>query len=451
MRILLVSPASGYWHGLGRKHIFNGKSFRFSMLSLLTVASLTPRKHEVTLVDEQFDEVPLDGDFDVVGITVMTATAPRAYELAAQFRARGIPVVMGGFHPTFNLDEARQHADAVVVGPAYGAWEQALADIEAGALKPVYHGTFDVPARMETPKHLLSKSKYLSIHTTFATLGCRNGCQFCSIKNFYNRKRYLRPVDAIIEELQSFPEKFVMFIDDNLTQDREFALELIQKLAPLNKRWMTQASIEVADDPEMLAAMQASGCIGLFIGLETRSRETLEHQKKTMRPPEYYREAIQRLHKHGIYVEAGIMFGFENDGPEVFQETLPWLDDLGVDAIQVSIVTPLPGTNLYEAMKGRIFDHNWEHYDFKHAVFTPARMTAEQLHNGARWVRRQFYAPWRIARRLLRWVTQPAGWRTFPYPLVTNMAYYGRNIRFHVKGYNPAQPEPFLARVAEAE
>lgn len=439
LRILLVAPASGDWQGIARRRVFNGKSFRFSMLSLLSLAALSPDDAEIRIVDEQIESVPLDGDFDVVGITVMTALAPRAYELARQFRQRGVPVVLGGFHVTLNTQEALDHADAVVVGPPYGAWQRLLRDIRDGQLQRVYVGDLEgeIPARL--PRHLLSRRNYATVNATFATLGCRNACRFCSIGAFHKRSRHQRPIEDVVNEVASFRERFFMFVDDNLTQDRDYALALLQALVPLRKKWVTQASIEVADDAELLTALREAGCVGVFVGLETFNLTALRSQSKELRPPDHYRQAVARLHQHGIFVEAGIIFGFDADEVTTFARTLRLLDDIGIDAIQVSILTPLPGTPLFEDLRDRITDMNWEHYNYRHVVFEPRRMTAAQLQSGADWVIARYYSPWRIARRALRWLRIPGGLRNLIYPLALNIAYFGRTRAFAIRGQDPSR------------
>ncbi len=438
MRILLVAPASGRWRGLGRTRLFNGKTFRFSMLSLLSVAALTPREHAITLVDEQIDDIPADVPFDLAGITVMTATAPRAYEICRLLRARGIRTVLGGFHPTFNVTEGLRHADAVVVGPAGGAWPALLADAAAGALRPVYHGDPHAAIPFALPRHLLQRSRYVSIQACAATLGCRNRCSFCSITAFYSGMRHQRPIEEIVTHLRSFDETFFMFVDDNLTQDRAYALRLFDAIAPLHKKWATQASVEIADDLELLESMHRAGCVGVFVGLESFSERALCSQQKVLKSPRLYSAAVRAFHRHGMVVEAGLIFGFDTDGPEVFETTLALLDEIGVDAMQASILTPLPGTPLFEEMRGRIVDFDWEHYDYKWPVFAPARMSRDDLKAGLEWINKRFYSPWRIARRAGRWLTMPSGLANFHIPLWLNVAYWGRQFRFHVRGYNPA-------------
>lgn len=439
MRILLVAPSSGRWRGLGRKRLFNGKTFRFSMLSLLSVAALTPDHHEVRVVDEQLEDVPWDEPFDLAGITAMTATAPRAYELCRRFRERSVPVVLGGFHPTFNVQEAGSHADAIVVGPAGGAWPALLRDAEAGALQKIYRGDPDAKIPAALPRHLLRRSGYVSVQTCCATQGCRNECAFCSITAFYKGRRYHRDVGEIVEHLKSFDDRFFLFIDDNLTQDRDYAIQLFQAIAPLRKQWATQASVEIADDAELLDWMARSGCVGVFVGLESFSEVALCSQNKRIRSPQHYRKAVETFHRKGIVVEAGLIFGFDTDGRDVFASTLAFLDEIGIDAMQASILTPLPGTRLFDQMRPRIVDLDWEHYDYKWAVFEPAQMTRAELMAGLEWINKQFYSPTRILRRLLRWLRMPSGLSSFHIPLWLNVAYWGRQFQFGVRGYDPAR------------
>lgn len=439
MRILFIAPASGHWRGLGRRRFFNGKTFRFSMLSLLSVAALTPEGHDLKIIDEQLDDIPWDEPFDLVAITVMTATAPRAYELCRRFRERSVPVVVGGFHVTFNPDEAGAHASAIVIGPAAEAWPQAVRDAEAGCLRPVYRGSFDIAPPVSLPRHLLQRSGYVSVQTCAATAGCTNRCAFCSITAFYGGRRYRQDVGAIVRHLRGFDDAFFLFIDDNLTQDRDYAIELFKAIAPLGKQWATQASIEIADDPELLHWMRRAGCVGVFVGLESFSEAALCSQNKRIGSPERYRDAVRTLHAHGIVVEAGVIFGFDTDGPDVFRDTLRFLEEIGADAMQASILTPLPGTQLFEQMRPRIVDLDWEHYDYKWAVYEPARMTREDAMAGLQWINKRFYSPWRILRRLGRWLAMPSGLRQFHVPLLLNLAYWGRQYHFHVRGYDPAR------------
>ncbi|MBL7215379.1 MAG: B12-binding domain-containing radical SAM protein [Phycisphaerae bacterium] len=438
MKILLIAPASGNWKKIAARRFFNGKTFRFSMTALLTVAKLSPADADITLVDEQIEDIPFNDRYDLVGITCMTATAPRAFELCAYFRSRHIPVVLGGFFPSLNPEAALEHADAVVVGPAMEAWPALCEDFHKGRLEKIYHGNPNGKVPSMLPRNLIRTENYSTANATYATMGCKNKCKFCSISAVYKANHYTRPIDDVIAEVASFDSKFFMFVDDNLTQNREYVLELLERLAPLKKHWVTQASIEIADDEELLDKLKKGGCIGVFIGLESFNAHTLNETEKGFNAPEKYRRAVKTLHRHGLFVQSGVIFGFDDDTVEVFSTTLNMLERIGIDAIQVAVLTPLPGTVLYEDMKDRMIDTNYEHYDYRHVVFQPKRMGAEQLQAGADWVIRKYYAPWRILRRTVRWLCT-RGLSHYTCLFVVNWAYFGRTVAFGIKGYNPAK------------
>lgn len=441
MNVLLIAPASGQWRHIGRARLFNGRTFRFSLLSLLAVAAETPPGHSVRILDEQIDEIPWNAPVDLVGITCMTALAPRAYAIADRFRRRGVRVVLGGMHPTFRPEEALRHADAVVAGEAEGVWARVVADAAAGRLGGVYRAAApaDLSALRPMPRHLLDKRRYATVHAIQATRGCPHRCAFCSVSAFCGGEQRRRPAADVAAEAAGVPGGFFMFVDDNLTADRDYALELFWRLAPLGKRWMTQSTLAIAEDEELTAAAARAGCIGLFVGLETFSERALEAMHKGFNRVEQYRERIRTLHERGIGVEAGIVFGFDGDDAGVFGRTLRLLDELEIDLIQASIFTPLPGTPQFDAMAERITDRDWAHYDFHHVVFEPAGMPAEALQAGHDWVVREFYRPWRIARRLARRLRWPHGLATTPYAAAINLAYYGRTVRWRIRGWNPAE------------
>jgi radical SAM superfamily enzyme YgiQ (UPF0313 family) len=439
MRILLISPATGNWKHIAKRKLFSGKTFRFSMLSLLTVAKLSPADAEVRIVDEQIEEIPFKDRYDLVGITCMTATAPRAFELCQYFKQRNIPVVLGGFYPSLNPDACLEHADAVVVGPAMDAWQRLCRDVMRNDLMPIYTGNPAAQVPTELPRQMIQQNQYSTPNATYATMGCKNKCQFCSISAVYKANHYTRPVADVVAEVASFDSKFFMFVDDNLTQDRDYVMDLLDRLAPLNKHWITQGTIEFADDDELLKKLAKAGCVGVFLGLETFNAQALSGTEKGFNRPDEYKRAIDKLHSHGIFVESGVIFGFPEDDVNVFESTLKMLDKIGIDAIQASILTPIPGTPLYESMKDRIFEKNLENYDYRHVVFCPSRMRVDQLQTGADWVIRKYYSPWRILKRTLRWLCTPQGRRHFIYPFVLNGAYFGRTITFKIRGENPAK------------
>lgn len=441
MKILLIAPATGKWRHVGRRRVFNGKTFRFSLLSLLSVASETPEGNQIDIVDEQTDDIPWDAEVDLVGITCMTAAAPRAFEIGDRFRRRGVLVVMGGMHPTFCTEETLRHADAVVAGEAEGVWSTVVEDAQTGRCRGVYRSSqvADLSKLKPPPRTLLASWKYSTRNAVQATRGCPHACSFCSVSAFNGGRQRQRPVDDVVREVAGLPSRFFMFIDDNLTADREYAKTLFQALAPLRKLWISQSTLEVADDPGLVGLAAEAGCIGLFVGLETLNESNLDAVKKSFNRADQYRESVRLLHAHGIGVEAGVVFGFERDRTRVFSHTLSMLDDLEIDAIQVSAFTPLPGTPQYENMISRILDRDWAHYDFHHVVFEPKGMSAEDLQAGHDWVTHEFYRPWRIARRMARWVRRPRGWESLPYAAAINAAYFGRSRRWGIRGWNPVE------------
>jgi radical SAM superfamily enzyme YgiQ (UPF0313 family) len=440
MNILLIAPASGLWNGVGHRPLFSGRTFRFSMLSLLSVAAETPPGATIRIVDEQVEGIPREGHFDLVGITAMTAAAPRAYAIADRFRSMGVPVIMGGMHPTFMPDEALQHADAVCAGEAEGIWPRIVEDARAGRLRGIYRPP--APAELSRlkplPRKLLSSRHYATLQAVQATRGCPHHCAFCSVSAFHLGGFRMRPIEHVVEEIRSLPGRFFILTDDSLAAAPDYAKVLFRALAPLKKHWMTQATLRITDDGELVDLAERAGCAGLFVGLETFSSRNLTGVGKDFNPSSEYRERIALLHAHGIGVEAGIVFGFDGDGPEVFRETLAALDDLRIDMAQISILTPLPGTPYFESMKGRIMDGDWAHFDYHHAVFQLAGMSAEALKAGHDWATRQFYSAARIARRLARVAAMKHGPRVLPYAAAINLAYYGRVLSWGIRGWDPA-------------
>jgi len=440
MKILLIAPSSGKWKKVAKARFFNGKTFRFSLLSLLSVAAETPPDVKVKIVDEQVEDIPWDEQFDLVGITCMTALAPRAYEISGKFYRKNIPVILGGIHPTLCPEDAGRHADAIVVGDVEGVWEKVIADVRMGRLTKIYcnNGMPDLAGLKNIPRNLLTRDSYSTINAVQATRGCPNSCEFCSVAAFHKQTQRQRPIHEVITEISRLPDKFFILTDDNLTADREYAASLFKALAPLNKLWVSQSSIAISEDPYFVELAAKSGCIGLFVGIETFSDANLTGVRKTCNRVDKYHEAIRLFHSYGITVEAGIVFGFDNDKPDVFQNTLDLLDELQVDVIQASIFTPLPGTKPFAKLRDRIFNKDWNHYDFHSVVFHPKQMSATDLQAGHDWVTRKFYSPWRIVRRLYRHAKRPRSLAALPYLSVVNMAYYGRVLNWKIRGWNPA-------------
>ena len=450
MKILLVLPA-GESVRVTRENpsVPRRAMLRFSVLPLTVVAALTPREHEVRIVDENVEPLDLDADCDVVGVTFMTALAPRAYAIAAEFRRRGRLVVGGGYHATLCPEDAAPHFDALVLGDAEGAWERLLTDFQHGKLQKIYRqtelvtpGQADAGACLQTPiprRDLLTHTArcYATINAVQAGRGCRHNCRYCSVTVFHGRKYRRRPVADVIAELKTLPRNFI-FVDDNIIAEREYTLELFRALAPLRKRWVSQCSILIADDAELLQAARAAGCCGLFIGVETASDANLAAMNKQFNQTGSYADRLRKIHRAGIGVVAGMIVGMDADEPAVFRRTLQFLQGTSIDALQLNILTPLPGTPLFQDMDsaGRVTDRNWGHYDYRHVVFQPARMTAEELQAGADWLYAQFY---RLDRTLWRFVRAvfAVGWMPALLGLKLGLTYRYDNRREGIVGWNP--------------
>ena len=445
MRILLVLPAGENVRVTSERPEVPARAMlRFSVLPLTIVAALTPRRHEVRIVDENVEPMDFASDVDVVGITFMTALAPRAYEIADRFRARGKFVAGGGFHPTLCPAEAAEHMDAVVVGDAEGAWERLLQDIEAGQARKVYMSQPCPSSELRTPiprRDLLTSSAkhYVTINAVQTGRGCQHACRYCSVTAFHKQSYRQRPIADVIAELRELPRDLIL-VDDNIVRSPPYARELFLEMLPLRKRWVGQCSIEIADDPELLRLAHAAGCRGLFIGIETVNQDNLASVGKQFNDSGRYHERLNRVRRQGIGVVAGMIVGLDKDEPGIFESCLRFLQRQRIDALQLNILTPLPGTPLFDEMRrqGRITDYRWDHYDFRHAVFQPSRMTAVQLQEGADWLYSQFYRADRILVRFVRTLCT-CGWLPALLGLKLNLTYRYDNRREQIKGRNPAR------------
>lgn len=391
-------------------------------LSLLTIGALTPPPHEVVILDENVRPVDFERPADLAGITVNVHTANRAYAIARGYRARGVPVVLGGIHASANPEEALRHADAVCVGEAETAWPRILGDVAAGRLGGIFAGESAADlARAPLPRRTLVRlNDYLFSNIVSASRGCPYRCDFC-----YNSCDYAvhghrtRPVARVIEDIRTLGLRHVMFIDDNLIGDLAGARELVAALQPLNLTWHAAVSANIGDHPDLLDAMAESGCKSLFIGFESVNPDVLEAVHKRQNKIGRYAETVEAIHARGMMVNASLVFGFDGDTPEVFPQTLDWLVANRVETMTSHILTPYPGTRLFAKMQseGRITDWDWSHYDTARVVFRPQGMSPEELVRGYGWIYRAFYSLENIARR-----TPPAGPRLLPY-LIFNLGY----------------------------
>jgi radical SAM superfamily enzyme YgiQ (UPF0313 family) len=404
VKFALINPTAPEWRVGPGERPRGSRYFRFSMLSSLYVAAAMPSYVETRIVDEDLEPIDLAADADVVGISFMTYNAPHAYEIADRFRREGKLVILGGYHPTFMPDEAIAHADAVCVGDAEGTVPRMIEDIAAGRLGQIYRSEPRDLAGLPKPDwSLLNKKAYAPVGFIEATRGCTHRCGFCSITAFHQHRFRARPVGEVVDELASLGRQ-VVFMDDSLICDREYAKELFTAMIPLRKRWFSQCGIGIADDDELLDLATRSGCSGLFIGFESLDEAALRCWNKQPNVGRNYLATVRKLHAAGIAICAAFVFGGDQDTPEVFERTLEFMLDANVETVQATRLTPFPGTTLFVDMDrdGRIFDRDWSHYDFNHVVFDPLRMHRETLDVGVGWLVREFHTRRRIATRVLR-------------------------------------------------
>ncbi len=385
-RLLLIAPVAR--SGLVGKQ-FN---FRLPVLGLLKVAALTPPDWQVTIADEKVEPLPWNETPDLVGITAMTTTAPRAYEIARRFRRPGTRVVMGGMHASALPHEALQHCDSVVVGEAESSWATLLADFEQDRLKPIYHHDHEFPSLANLPMpnwDLYRHKRYLPVHFVETTRGCPLDCEFCAVTTAFGGHYRNRPLEDVIRELRSlrpFEGRFILkncvfFVDDNIVSNRAYAKELLPRLGEFKLKWFSHASMNIARDPELLELCRRSGCIGLFIGFETFSPENLRSVGKRVNHPDQYLEVVRRIHDHGIGIDASFVFGLDADDAGVFDRTLEFVERAKIEVAYYSILTPYPGTRLYQRLseENRLLTRDWSLYDTSHVVFRPKTFTPDEL------------------------------------------------------------------------
>jgi radical SAM superfamily enzyme YgiQ (UPF0313 family) len=432
MKIILISPT---WKIQAKeKRMKRGKVFKIPQLSLLAVAAVTPPHVKIELIDENVEEIDFNKEADLVGITSMTATAPRAYEIADRFREKGIPVVLGGMHPTALPEEAIQHADAVVIGEAELTWPRLIEDFKREgkeALQPFYRDgqRVDLYQICPPPRSLLKKNRYIITRVLQVSRGCPFDCSFCSVSKFFGKRYRFRPIKDVVAEIKSLVGKslhtrFIGFVDDNIMGNVRYAKELFQALIPYKLVWAGQASINVAQDLELLELAAQSGCKGLFVGFESISPSSLREAHKPQNKISFYKKAIERFHRFGISLEGAFIFGFDNDDKSIFEKTVNFIKKVKLDAVQFGILTPFPGTRLFSKLsrEGRIIDHDWSNYDIANVVFKPKLMTPQELKQGFTWAYQHVYSFSSIFKRLSGMISGRK-WRYFGPLLTLNLAY----------------------------
>lgn len=390
---------------------------RFNFVPPVTgihLAAITPPEHDVEVFHQQVRAVPVDTWPDLVAISFFSGFARAAYALAGQYRALGVRVVAGGPHVTYWADEALQHVDAVVVGEAESVWPQLLRDAEKGCLRRVYHGSPAPMTGLPTPRYDLLEKRFVVPRVIQATRGCPYSCSFCSVPDL-NPGFRVRPVADVVRDIAEshFPrfwqEKVAWFWDDNLLVKRQWAKELLREMAGLDRWWLTQASIDIVKDRELLDLMERSGCIGIFLGIESLDDADLRRAGKRQNRVIEYKDAIDRLHGRGICVMAGFISGFDDQTPEAVVAAAGRLTSIGVDVPFLSILTPFRGTRIYDEYlaSGRILtNRDWPHYNGYNVAFQPTRMTPEELLAAHRELWRAAFHPAAVAQRLARGARQ---------------------------------------------
>jgi radical SAM superfamily enzyme YgiQ (UPF0313 family) len=380
MKLLICSPAQLNADGT----IFKVKKSFFIPLSVYLLAGLTPNEWEIDVVNEYSADIPFSGNYDLVGISASTLHSRRGFEIAAEFRKRGVKVVMGGFHPTLFPQETQEHCDSLVMGEAEPIWDRMLEDAAKGQLKPTYQAeNFSDLSDQPVPRYdMIDKRVYMNdIMPVESSRGCPFNCDFCSVTQFYgNRYRY-RPVKDVIRDIKATGSRFCNFVDDNIAGKISYSEELFEAMVPLNVFWMSQVSIKLADHERVLALAAKSGYRYAVLGLETLDESNLESVgKKNVNRVAEYVSKTRLFKKHGITVASNLMFGFDNDTPETFDKTYQFVVENRF-LPNPYIITPYPGTRLFERMKeeGRILHTDYWKYSAYTAVFQMPNFTPEEI------------------------------------------------------------------------
>ncbi|MFH0753142.1 MAG: radical SAM protein [Candidatus Omnitrophota bacterium] len=394
MKITLVLPAVGKKSGAG--YI---RSWKMQPLTMAVLAGLTPAEHEVELYDDRLEDIPFDISTDLVALSIETYTARRSYEIAREFRKRGIKVIAGGFHATLVPDEVKEHVDAVTIGEAEGVWQKMLVDAKAGKLQKRYQSSQRPDLTGIKPCREIFRNKhYLPLSLVEFGRGCRHSCQFCSICAFYKKTYTHRPVADVVAEISSLKDKSLFFVDDNIMADPKAARELFIALKPLKRRWISQCSLHAAQDEEMLRLMKESGCYGLLIGFESLNPGNLSQMGKTVSPVHaQWAPLLGNIRRAGIKIYATFIFGYDNDDAATIKETLNFALEQKFFLAAFNHLVPFPGTPLYQQFldEGRMIHPKWwqdANYHYGEFSFAPERMPPGEFAKACVQARKDFYS-----------------------------------------------------------
>jgi radical SAM superfamily enzyme YgiQ (UPF0313 family) len=410
MNILLIHPK--LTHGAviyNDRGTFRAKLFSNPEMTLPAVAATIPKKHNVKIIHENFEDIDYSNKYDLVGISCFTMFALQVYEIADKFRKLGVPVVLGGYHPSALPKEAKMHADSVVIGESEYSFPRLLNDLESGKLKP-YYNSKQLAKPDEIPPLRRDLLSFQSVTDGIRiTRGCPRKCEFCSITYFFKHSYRKRPIKDVIKELKSLPRKYVYIHDENFIVDMDYTKTLLREIIKekINKKWFANGNIYVlGNDEEFLKLARKSGCIGWTIGFESVIQQSLDDVNKCENKVEKYHNWIKTIRKYGMGINGLFIFGFDGDTPDVFDKTIESLNRLEIDAAEFNILTPLPGTPLFEKMEkeGRILTKDWSKYTQSEVVFQPKNMTPKELYDGTKKVIKEFHT---YDKMLMRWARLP--------------------------------------------
>jgi len=402
MNILFIVP------GWFPKSFWDVLYFKFPPLAIATLAGLTPPHHTLSYVDESLEKVDFTSTPDLVAISIMTPLAPRGYEVADRFRAMGVKVVIGGIHASTMPEEAAAHADSVVIGEADEIWAEIVDDAEQGKLKKFYRQSDYTRMERIPPadRSVYPQKKYFFENMIQTTRGCPYRCEFCTVTSFFGGTYRLRPVDIIMKEVESLRATpgYVFFADDNLIARADHTRALLDRLKNCHLRWVCQSPVTIAEDESLLKKFAEAGCHGIFIGFESLNNENLNIMGKSQNKVDFYEECIKRIHDHGIGVYASFVFGYDHDTVAVFDRFLEFANRNGLDGAFLPVLTPFPGTRVYNRLKeeGRIITEDWRYYDMATVVYRPKGMKIEELQEGFWRVNKGFYSISSTFTRLFR-------------------------------------------------
>jgi len=410
MKITLIKPNIGR-----REHSLYVDEGRMEPLMLGVLAGLTPPDCEVVLYDDRVEAIPYDEATDLVAITVESYTARRAYEIAAEYRQRGVPVILGGMHVSLLPAEAAMHADSIFIGDAESGWTQVVADARAGRLQARYFGAPGVaqPGGIRPRRDLYRGKGYLPISLMQFSRGCRFACSFCAVSHYFGGKHYLRRIEEVVAEITSQNRRFIFFIDDNIAADRTALQELCHALIPLRIHWVSQASLDVTHDRKLMRLMEKSGCWGHVMGFESINPESLRDASKLPNIQNFsrYEYEVATLREHGMQTWAAFTLGHDHDTVDSIRATVDFAWQSKFTFAAFNILMPYPGTPLYRklAAAGRLlYDGRWwlhPDYRFNQAAFVPTRMTAAALTEACHAARRRYNGFSGLARRFSDWRT----------------------------------------------